>query len=104
MSQLETVVINEASGLYRWNNPEQGWEETPPNSGFESGDAIKIDPFPDTTTGSEALWPIFGTFCEYIEGRIVKVNIPPESNDAPPVWFKGEAGEYYIHEGYLTPQ
>jgi len=104
MGQLETKIINSASGVYRWNDPEQGWKQTPPNGGFESGDAIKIDPFPDTTPGSEALWPIFGTFCEYVEERIVKVYIPPESNEHPPVWFKDEPGEYLIHEGYLTPQ
>lgn len=104
MSQLEATIINSGRGLYRWENPEQGWEQTDPLCGFESGDAIKIDPFRDQTPGSEALWPIYGEFCEYVTEDIAKVYIPPESNDPFPVWFNGEKGEYLIHEGYLTPQ
>lgn len=104
MSQLTAVVINSASGIYRWEDPEQGWEQTDPLCGFEEGDAIKIDPFPDRLPEGMALWPIFGTFLEYETEDIARVHIPPASNDAPPVWFKDGPGEYYIHEGYLTPQ
>lgn len=101
----ETFVQNMARGLYRWEEPEQGWNDIDPPWGFNEGDAIKIDPFPDRLENSTALWPIYGTFREYVTDDIVQVYIPPISkdNDAP-VWFIGGEGEYLIHEGYLTPQ
>lgn len=104
MSQLKAVVINNANGMYRWEDTEKGWRENDPLCDFEEGDAIKIDPFPERLPQAMALWPIFGTFLEYETEDIARVHIPPASNDPCPTWFKGEPGEYYIHEGYLTPQ
>lgn len=104
MSQLTAVVINSGSGLYRWERGE-GWQEGYDNlCDFEEGDAITIDPFKDRTPGAMALWPIYGMFLEYVTDDIAKVYIPPERNDPAPTWFNEEAGEYLIHEGYLTPQ
>ena len=104
LSKMEKWIQNKGRGLYRWEDPKQGWTETDPLWGFEEGDAIKVDPFPDRLAEALALWPIYGTFCEYVTDDIAKVYIPPESNDPCPTWFNEEAGEYLIHEGYLTPQ
>ena len=104
LSKMEKWIQNKGRGLYRWERDEGWCERHGKFCDFEEGDAITIDPFKDRLTGSKALWPIYGTFREYVTEDIAKVYIPPESNDPCPTWFNEEAGEYLIHEGYLTPQ
>lgn len=102
MSELQATLINSGRGLYRWER-----ENSLPHYHvltFEEGDAVAIDPFKDRASGATTLWPIFGTFLEYETEDIARVFIGPKSNQECPVWFDEEPGEYYIHEGYLTPQ
>lgn len=105
---VETFVQESARGLYRWERGE-GWPESRgPNSlcQFDEGDAITIDPFKgfDYGDGPEWLWPVYGTFREYVTDDIARVYIPPAGEDGPSTWFHEGEGEYLIHEGYLTPQ
>lgn len=102
-------IVHKARGLYRWERNE-GWSEDRDTDNvlcdFEEGDAIIIDPFSKLTVdGSPYLWPVYGTFREYVTDEIAKVYIPPPREDKESrTWFKGGEGEYLIHEGYLTPQ
>lgn len=97
-------VLNKARGLYRWERGE-GWpEERDDMTTFEQGQAVTIDPFKNATVNdSPYFWPVFCTFLEYVTEDIARVYIPEEGEDSR-TWFKEEAGEYLIHEGYLTPQ
>lgn len=106
MSELEAFVVQTASGIYRWQSwDDNGYSRAREKKLFESGDAIKINPFPDQTAGSMALWPIFGEFLEYATDDIAKVYIPEKRNNrVAPVWFNGDEGEYLIHRGYIQPQ
>lgn len=88
---IEAWVQNSARGLYRKGDYE-----------FSEGQAITIDPFRDVDSEAFMFWPIYGEFIEYVTDDIAKVYIPPGNDDS--VWFREDAGEYLIHEGYLTPQ
>lgn len=101
-------IVYKARGLYRWERNE-GWSEDRDTDDvlcyFEEGDAITIDPFSKLTVDdSPYLWPVYGTFREYVTDEIAKVYIPPTKKTDGKTWFKEGEGEYLIHEGYLTPQ
>lgn len=105
-SSITAWVENKARGSYRWERDE-GWvSEHGELCDFDEGDAIVIDPFKDVRDkNSKCLWPVYAEFRGYVEQDIAKVYIPPAGEGNPNnVWFDGPAGEYYIHQGYLTPQ
>lgn len=101
MSELEAFIVETAKGSYRWEEP-QGWSDLQPLD-LEYGDAITVNPFPEHSSNAQALWAAFGEFRGYVTEDIMKVYFP-ETDENSNCWFKEEAGEYLIYEGYVTPQ
>lgn len=102
---IEYAVINKARGLKRGERG-QSWDD-PRSSNlveYEEGDYVCIDPFTDSDGNSRSLWPVYCEFVRYVTDEIAEVKIGPESEESSHTWFKYPAGNYLIHEGYITPQ
>lgn len=98
MGEMEYWVQSSARGLYRWESG--GWSK---DLQFDQGQPITFEPLPE-------FYPIYCTFVQYITDQIVEIYIPPRSEDPLEHDWKSlfhdtlEEGNYYVHEGYLTPQ
>lgn len=100
---MESWIENKGSAVYRFEK-KRCWPE---DIRFENGDAVVADPFPNVNDNCRVMRAMHCTFVEYAddEEKIAKVWVPEASDDRNwSCWFKEEAGEYLIHEGYLRPQ